>query len=92
MSVLQTAEQLIHNDRNEAYGHPLDDFSRVGRMWAAILDVEEITAEQVALCMVAVKISRQCNKPKLDNIVDGCGYFGTIEMIMNERENRNVGT
>lgn len=87
-SILQEAQRIIHGPRNEAYGHPLDDMGRTGRMWAAILGLPEVTAEQVALCMVAVKISRQRNKPGRDNLVDGCGYFGTIEMMQEERERR----
>jgi len=89
-SVLQEAERLIHGDRQADYGHPIDDFRRTGRMWGAILGTEPIEPETVALMMVALKISRECNHPKRDNIVDGCGYFGTVEMIQNERERRET--
>lgn len=84
-SVLMEAHGLIHGPRHEDYGHPLDDFARTGKMWAAILGLDTVTPKQVALCMAALKISRQCNKPKRDNIVDGCGYLSTIEMIQDER-------
>ncbi len=46
----------------------------------------EVTAEQVCLCMVALKMSRQCHKPKRDNLVDGCGYLRNVEMIEEEEE------
>ena len=87
MSILELANDLIQGDRGESYGHPLDDFARTARRWEAILRVQ-ITPEQVALCMVCVKISRECNKHQLDNLSDGAGYFGTIEMIKDEREKR----
>jgi len=86
--VTLTAHGLVNGDRQGDYGHPLDDFTRTGRMWAAILGLPYVTPEQVALCMVAVKISRQCNKPRLDNLVDGCGYLQTIQMIEEERKRR----
>jgi hypothetical protein len=35
--------------------------------------------------MVGVKISRECNKPKRDNRVDGAGYFETLQMIYDFR-------
>jgi len=89
MSILTQAEELINGDRRADYGHPLDDFTRTAHMWQAILGVR-VSPEQVGLCMVALKMSRFLNKPKNDNLVDGAGYFGTIEMIQNEREKRNA--
>jgi len=87
-TILQEAQRLVHGDRQAAYGHPLDDFTRTGRMWAAILGVPNVTAEQVGLCMAAVKLSRQCNLPKRDNMVDAAGYAETVQMCVEERERR----
>ena len=78
------AVRLVSGDRQNDYGHPLDDFTRAGKIWEAILGVK-VSAEQVALCMVGVKISRQANAAKLDNIVDGIGYFLTLAMVQEER-------
>jgi len=36
----------------------------------------------------ATKISREVNRPKRDNIVDGAGYFETLDMVKNERFRR----
>lgn len=88
-SILQEAENLIHGDRRGDYGHPLDDFTRTAKMWAAILGLTTVTPEEVGLCMIALKISRECNKPKRDNLVDVCGYAGTIEMVLDEKERRS---
>ena len=87
-TALQEAQRLVHGDRGAAYGHPLDDFARTGRMWAAILGVPEVTPEQVGLCMAAVKISREVNRPARDNRVDLAGYAETVEMIHLERARR----
>lgn len=86
-STLQEAQRLVHGDRGVAYGHPLDDFSRTAAMWSAILD-HPVSAEQVGLCMCAVKISRQCNMPKRDNMVDLAGYAETVQMVIDERAGR----
>ena len=80
-NILAEAERLVYGDRQTDYGHPKDDFTRTGRLWAAILGVTEVTPTQVGLCMVAVKISRHCNSPKRDNLVDGAGYFGCIARV-----------
>lgn len=91
-SVLEEAQRLVHGDRGAAYGHPLDDFGRTGRMWGAILGIPDVPPEAVALCMVAVKLSREVNHPKRDNRVDGPGYWETADMIHAERERRRLAS
>lgn len=86
-SILTEAEGLVHGDRNADYGNPLDEFSRVAKMWSAILETD-VSAEQIGLCMVALKLSRQCNNPKRDNMVDAAGYAETVQMVVDERELR----
>lgn len=83
-SILDEAKRIVHGDRGENYGHPFEDFSRTAKIWSAILGVT-VEPEQVALCMIGVKISRECNRPKRDNIVDGAGYFETLDMVKQER-------
>lgn len=70
----------MHGDRQDAYGHPFHDFSRTAAMWSAILGTT-VTPAQVGLCMCAVKISRECNKPKRDNLTDLAGYAATVQMV-----------
>lgn len=72
-SVLREAERIV-GARNQDYGDPADDLGRQARMWSAILGVE-ITPQQVALCMVCVKMSRAVKSPGLrDHYVDMAGY------------------
>lgn len=87
-SILEEAKRIVHGERNENYGHPFEDFSRTAKIWSAILEIE-ISPEQVALCMVGLKISREINRPKRDNIVDGAGYFETLQMVKEERKRRS---
>ena len=86
-SILLEAERLTNGDRNEDYGHPLDDFTKTAVMWGVIIGAD-VTAEHIALCMVALKISRELNKPKRDNLVDGAGYFNCLHKLHEERERR----
>lgn len=86
-NILEEANRLVHGDRQAAYGHPLDDFTRTAQIWAAILGAP-VTAEQVGLCMIGVKLSRQCNAPKRDNMTDAAGYAATVQMCVEERARR----
>ncbi len=83
-SILFEARNLVHGDRGEDYGHPFHDFSRTAKIWSAILGVD-VTPEQVALCMIGVKISRECHRPKRDNRVDIAGYAEALDMVVNYR-------
>ena len=92
-TILQEAQRLVHGDRGGDYGHPLDDFNKTALIWQAILGGkmkpgEKIEPEDIALCMVGVKISREVNKPKRDNRVDGAGYFETLNMVHEEKDRR----
>jgi len=81
------AAELVSGDRQDAYGHPLDNLTRASKIWAVILGCE-VSAEQVALCMVGMKIAREVNQSKPDTVVDGIGYFLTLGMIQEERLRR----
>lgn len=81
-TVLQEAQRLVYGNRCDDYGHPADDYDRVARLWAVILEAP-VSAKQAALCMVAVKIARECHRPKRDNRVDGAGYFAVVDRIQN---------
>lgn len=85
-SILEEALRLTTGDRQSDYGHPIHDFTRTGRMWGAILGIPDVSPEKVAMCMVAVKLSRECNKPKRDNRVDACGYLNCQQMVIEEKE------
>lgn len=84
-SVLQEAQRIIHGQRRQDYGGPLDSFERIGKLWAPILGVD-VTAEQVALCMIGLKIARAMQGFHRDSIVDIAGYAGCIELIQAERD------
>lgn len=80
-SAVQEAHRLVHGERGADYGHPIDDYTRTGRMWGAILGIGDIDPRIACLMMAAVKISREVNKPKRDNRVDLAGYAECVQMI-----------
>ena len=87
-TILDEANRLVNGKRGSDYGHPLDNFTNTAKLWSVILGVE-ITAEQVALCMIQLKVARQLNKSTRDNLVDICGYAQTYDMVQKERKRRD---
>ena len=89
-TILEEAQRLVCGDRNDDYGHPSKDFAKTAKIWSGILGpklVADITPRDVALCMIGVKLSREVNMHKRDNLVDICGYAQTVMML---EENNNV--
>jgi hypothetical protein len=73
-AVLADAGMKINGDRARDYGAAYENHSRIGQMWGAILGVD-ISPSQVAMMMIALKLSRLTNRPDhLDSWVDVCGY------------------
>lgn len=93
-SVLLEAQGLVHGNRGADYGHPLDDYTRTAGMVSAMLAhilKRPIRADEMIQIMICVKLSRQVNKPKRDNTVDGAGYFECLQMAIDEFDRRNQG-
>lgn len=82
-TILQEAQTIVYGDRQKDYGPVKENFSRIARQWSVTLGMD-VTEEQVALCMIQVKIARHIHSPKRDNIVDIAGYAATIEKMENE--------
>ena len=79
--ILKKARDLITGDRNETHGDAFQNHAEIAEFWNIYLDkklqpMASITAEDVALMMVLMKISRntQGKKNNLDNFIDMCGY------------------
>lgn len=83
------AARLVSDKRQYEYGHPLDNLDRAAQIWSVILDTH-VTAEQVSLCMVGMKIARQVHKAKPDTVVDIIGYALTLHMVEVERAKRSM--
>ena len=85
MSILDDAAQLVQGSRNEAYGHPLQDFQRVAVIWSGILNVL-VTPEQVGLCLAGLKLAREAYQHKRDHLIDLAGYADCLQQIADTKE------
>jgi hypothetical protein len=88
-TILEEAGSLVDGPREATYGHPMDDFSAVGKAArelgvqpGAWLDDGQ-NALHHALYMVLVKISRLIQTPDhRDSVVDIAGYARTYEKVL----------
>lgn len=80
--VLDTAKTILSGDRRESYGSPQESFARIATLWSAYLGYA-ISSHDVAMLMILLKIARQKNKHKDDNLVDMCGY-AALATVLNE--------
>lgn len=92
-SVLIKAYEKVHGNRGKDYGLPNQDFDCTAAIWTAIFrrrgylkEGAEIRGYDVPLCMVGLKMSREAHKHKSDNVEDGCGYFETLDVYLDEHE------
>jgi hypothetical protein len=86
-NALEEAGRLVSTDRIADYGHPLDNLGDIGRLWAVILGVD-VSAQQVASCMVATKLARLKAGYHRDSVVDVAGYARVMELVRDEEERR----
>ena len=79
-------------ERGSSWGNAAATHSRIAQVWSGILDTE-VTAGQVALCMVGLKLVRaSVNPDDPDSFDDGHGYLTISEEIYGHQENtRNDG-
>ena len=82
------AVQAVTGPRQRDYAHPKINFQRIANLWSIVLDVD-ITPEQVALCMIQVKVAREMNRHTRDNLVDLIGYTLTLDACMEDETWRN---
>ena len=76
VEILNTAAELISGDRAATYGDATVSHQRIADLWSTYLSTP-ISAVDVAMCMVLLKVSRSKggDKPgKMDTFVDIAGY------------------
>ena len=74
-NILQEAHALINGDRQINYGDPKTNLERIAKLWSAYLG-HAIAGKDVALMLSLLKIAREAQAHKPDNLIDAAGYIG----------------
>lgn len=86
--ILEQADKIVSEDRQEVYGHPADDFAKVAIMTQPILDSGIDPRLKHALYMCQVKIARLLNSPShMDSVIDLAGYANTYALVLQRMKN-----
>ena len=71
--ILQEAARLTAKDRQKTYGHPTVNHCRIADLWTTYLE-QQISPQQVAICMALVKVARLMETETEDSFVDLAAY------------------
>lgn len=82
-SVLLEAQELTSGDRNDAYGDYRVEAARIADLFYGATGLK-IRPEHVPLMMICVKLTRERNKHKRDNLVDLAGYTRLLSQLYGE--------
>jgi hypothetical protein len=90
-SILEEALKVSGENRQRDYGHPLENHERIAAIWNVVLGPklkEPITPEEVVWCMIGLKMAREVNSKKVDNMVDVAGYINCLDLIAQKRRDQ----
>jgi len=101
-NILEEANQVVGpQDRGADYGHPLDNFEMEAKFMNVWLDYRnrneldptakihgQLTAKDMAIHKIFMKIAREANRHKRDNSVDIAGYAWCLEEAIAEEKRR----
>ena len=80
-TILDEARNIIYGERQKVYGPSRPNHERIAAHWSVILGIP-VSAEQVVLCMIGLKLARLGNTPDhRDSWVDIAGYVGVYDKM-----------
>jgi|TARA_R110000868_G_scaffold187462_2_gene429988 hypothetical protein len=72
-NILKIAKELIQGDRASDYGNKITTHTNIANLWSEYLG-HPVSAHDVAICMILLKIARLKTKHKEDSYIDIAGY------------------
>ena len=88
--MLSRAEKIV-DERMKKYGVPTESWTRIGRMWGAYLDIDDIPAEVCLQMMTMVKKIRERYEHHPDNWEDDAGYVDCAHRVMTDKLKKEGG-
>jgi len=91
--ILQEAYKIVNQDRQNTYGHPKDDYTKVINIYETLTG-QNLTLNDAILFMISVKLARlrtnlEAGHLHHDTLLDTIGYLTCLNMI-NQTESTNT--
>ena len=85
-SILSEADYIAGAERSKYYGSPSENHQRIADIWNVVAkdilgDGKTFSPRLVGLMMIGLKLARESNCPKRDNLVDIAGYVKCIDLM-----------
>ena len=87
--ILEAARKCVCGQREEDYGSPENNFSRIANLWNAYIGKQIVDAVDVAMMMALLKVARIKGRNATDDsFVDLAGYAACAGEIAGEAKKR----
>jgi hypothetical protein len=86
MNILEEANKIINlrsEEKERMYG-PFEEGMERAAMIASGCTGKQLTAQDIYMCLVALKLSRQSYNHKEDNLLDAVAYLGSLNNYNNK--------
>lgn len=81
-SALDIAKELIYSERQAQYGTFKNNMTTLSEIFALLTKIK-LTEQQCTQFLIALKLARESNKHKRDNLVDVIGYIALLDDLKN---------
>ena len=86
---LETAAKIVTGQRQHDYGDKYQNHENIANLWSAYLDYD-ISAHDVAICMLLVKVARLKHRPTEDCYIDMAGDAAIAGEIQDKDDNTDT--
>ena len=90
-SILERANEIVNNrseEKEREYGPFSEGMKRAAKI-ASGMSGKDVTAHDMYVALVALKLSRQSYNFKEDNLLDAVAYLGAWQNFIEENKNEN---
>ena len=87
MNILKKANEIVNNrseEKEREYGNFIDCMKKTSCI-ASEMSNKKITTEDTYNVLIALKLARQSNSHKEDNLLDAVAYMGSLNTYKNEK-------
>lgn len=88
MNILEEANKIVNlrsEEKERQYGPMQDGIKRAADI-AKLMSGKDLTEDDIYICLIALKLSRQSYNHKEDNLLDAVAYMGAWNDYKNNKD------